>query len=302
MRRYPGEIVDPHQHFWTPEEGRHPWLRPEARIPFRYGDYDALKRRYLPDDYARDTQGWNVVASVYVEAEWDPTDPLGETRWVEALASRTGWPGAMVAQAWLHRADAAETLARQAAFPRVRSVRHKPGGEAVPGERTLMSDESWRRGYALLARHGLHFDLQTAWWNAPEIVRLARDFPDTQIVLNHTGLPSDRGEEALAGWHRAMVTLAALPNLAVKISGLGQKGRAWTAEANRWIVRETIAMFSPARAMFASNFPVDRLCASFDDIFAGFSEIVADFPETDQARLFAGTARAVYRLEPANRP
>ena len=53
------------------------------------------------------------------------------------------------------------------------------------------------------------------------------------------------------------------PNLLVKISGVGERDRPWTVAANRWIVRETIAMFSPVRAMFASNFPVDRLCASF---------------------------------------
>jgi predicted TIM-barrel fold metal-dependent hydrolase len=298
MTRYSGPVVDAHQHFWDPTVNDHPWLRPEARIPFRYGNYEALKRRYLPPDYQTDAAGQNVVETVYVETEWDPNDPIGETRYASGLAARFGLPGAIVAQAWLDRDDAAEVLAAQAAFPLVRSVRHKPGGGRTPEDAgpTLMSSERWRRGYALLERHGLHFDLQTPWWTFGEALALARDFPNIMIVLNHTGLPADRSEAALQGWHRAMAVLADAANVRVKISGLGQPGEPWTVAANRWIVRETIAIFGPERAAFASNFPVDSLCATFGTIFDGFREIVADLPDAAQARLFAGTAREVYRL------
>jgi predicted TIM-barrel fold metal-dependent hydrolase len=298
MSRYAGPVVDAHQHFWDPTVNDHPWLRPEARIPFRYGNYDALKRRYLPPDYRADAAGQNVVGTVYVETEWNPTDPIGETRYANGLAARFGLPGAIVAQAWLDRDDVAEVLAAQAAFPLVRSVRHKPGGGRTPADAgpTLMSSGRWRRGYAVLERHGLHFDLQTPWWTFGEALALARDFPNTIIVLNHTGLPSDRSEAALQGWHRAMAMLAEAPNVRVKISGLGQPGAPWTVAANRWIVRETIAMFGPERAAFASNFPVDGLCATFAVIFEGFREIVVDLPDAAQARLFAGTASEVYRI------
>jgi predicted TIM-barrel fold metal-dependent hydrolase len=299
-----GAIIDAHQHFWDPTANHYPWLMPEERIPFRYGNYDAIKRRYRPPDYAADVQGHDVRATVYVEAEWDPADPIGETRYVSGLAERYGRPNAIVAQAWLHHADVATVLAGQAAFPLVRSVRHKPGGPVRPEdagrmERTLMSDETWRRGYALLERHRLHFDLQTPWWNLWEAASLARDFPRTKIILNHTGLPADRSGAGLEGWRAAMARFAECPNVAVKISGLGVPGRKWTVEDNRWIVRETIAMFGPERAMFASNFPVDSLCATFDEIFTGFKRIAADLPEEAQERLFAGTAREVYRPAPS---
>lgn len=161
-----------------------------------------------------------------------------------------------------------------------------------------MSDERWRRGYAELARHGLHFDLQTPWWNLPEAEALARDFPQTLLILNHTGLPSDRSEQSLSGWHAAMARLAELPNVAVKISGLGLAGKPWRAENNAWIVRETIAMFGSERAMFASNFPVDSLCGSFDDIYGGFKEIVADLPRSVQEQLFHSNARRIYHTLP----
>jgi predicted TIM-barrel fold metal-dependent hydrolase len=298
MTRYTGEIVDAHQHFWTPGAGRHPWLRPGVRIPFRYDDYSAIKRDYLPADYARDTQGWNIVGSVYIETEWDAADPLGETSWAEDLANRDGRPSAIVAQAWLDRADAPEILAAQAAFPRVCGIRHKPGNTLAPepNARSLMSTDAWRRGYALLSPNRLHFELQTAWWHLHEACELARDFSETLIVLNHTGLPSDRSEVGLQGWHRAMSRLAEAPNVTVKISGLGQTGQEWTVPSNGWIIRETIAMFGPARTMFASNFPVDSLCASFDTIFAAFSECAAHLPQAEQALVFADTARRIYRL------
>ncbi len=294
-----GPIVDAHQHFWDPVANNHPWLKPESNIPFRYGDYAAIKRRYLPGDYLADAAGHDIRETVYVETEWDPATPIDETRYAAGLSERFGLPNAIVAQAWLDRSDAVSVIAGQAACPLVRSVRHKPGGPANPDavgrERTLMSDETWQRGYALLERYGLHFDLQTAWWNLDEATRLARDFPRTLLILNHAGLPSDRSATGLAGWHAAMARFASVPNVRVKISGLGQRGRRWSVDDNSWIVEELIAMFGAERVMFASNFPVDSLCGSFDTIFAGFKQIASRYPEAVQQRLFCDTARATYR-------
>jgi predicted TIM-barrel fold metal-dependent hydrolase len=294
-----GPIVDAHQHFWDPFANNHPWLKPQAMIPFRYGDYSAIKRRYLPEDYRQDLGSHDVRETVYVETEWDPATPVEETRYASALATREGLPNAIVAQAWLDRDDAASVIARQAAFPLVRSVRHKPGGPATPDavgrEPTLMSNEKWRRGYAELERHGLHFDLQTPWWNLDAAQKLARDFPRTLVILNHAGLPSDRSAAGLTGWHAAMARFAEAPNVRVKISGLGQRGKPWRVQDNRWIVQEIIAMFGAERAMFASNFPVDSLCASFELIYSGFKEIAASYPLKDQERLFCATARSVYQ-------
>ncbi|EJM77471.1 amidohydrolase family protein [Pseudomonas sp. GM55] len=297
-----GPIIDAHHHFWDPGVNDHPWLAPEANIPFRYGDYGAIKRRYFPEDYFADAGGHRVVQTVYVETEWNPQDPIGETRFIEQLAARYGVPNAVVAQAWLDHPDAIDVLTEQARFKHVRSVRHKPGGPIAPAQvghmRSLMSDEHWRRSYAALEGLGLHFDLQTPWWNLHEAERLARDFPGITLILNHAGLPNDRSAEGLAGWRLAMARLAQWPNVQVKISGLGQGGQRWRAKDNAWIVREVIAMFGSHRAMFASNFPVDSLCGSFDDIYSGFKSIVADLPAADQERLFYSNAQRVYRCEP----
>ncbi|MFF7063786.1 amidohydrolase family protein [Pseudomonas sp. NPDC008258] len=299
---YDGPIVDAHHHFWDPANNPHPWLSGSENIPFRYGDYSAIKRRYFPQDYFADAGTHRVIETVYVETEWDPRDPIGETRFIHTLAARYGAPNAVVAQAWLHAPDAADVIVAQASFERVRSVRHKPGGPTHPSEagrsRSLMSDEQWRRGYAELGRHGLHFDLQTPWWNLDEAAQLARDFPDTLLILNHAGLPSDRSEQGLANWQAAMARFAECTNVAVKISGIGLPGTPWRADDNAWIVHQVIELFGSERAMFASNFPVDGLCGSFDDIYGGFKRIVADLPRTSQEQLFYRNARRIYRTVP----
>jgi predicted TIM-barrel fold metal-dependent hydrolase len=288
--RPPPQIIDAHQHFWDPRANYHPWLCDATPIRFRYGDYSALRRPYMPADYAADTAGHEVAKTVYVETEWDPRDPLGETAWVERLRRETGLPTVMVAQAWLDRDDAAQVLERQAAFPFVRGVRHKP-------PRGAMREAGWRAGYALLARHRLRFDLQAPWSELGDAAALCREYPDTTLVLNHTGLPAERDEQALAGWKRALRGLAACPNAAIKISGLGVPGVRWSAALNREVVLSAIEIFGVARAMFASNFPVDSLCASFDEIYSGFDEITASLSTAERRALFHDNALRIYAME-----
>jgi predicted TIM-barrel fold metal-dependent hydrolase len=294
-------IVDAHQHFWDLERNYHPWLCDPAPIPFRYGDYGALRRSYLPPDYRRDAAGFEVVKTVHVEAEWDPKKPVEETRWLETVAAEHGLPSVCVAQAWLDRDDVEAVLAAQAARPLVRGVRHKPRAAAAPdaarrGEPGSMDDPKWRRGYALLTPHGLSFDLQTPWWHLDAAAELARDFSATQIVVNHTALPADRSPEGLAGWRKGLETVADCPNVALKISGLGRPGLPWTVEANGPVIRDAISIFSADRCLFASNYPVDSLAGSFRDIFDGFRAAVAERSEADRRKLFHDNAIRIYRL------
>jgi len=142
----------------------------------------------------------------------------------------------------------------------------------------------------------LHFELQTPWWHLDAAVELAHDFPATPMVLNHTGLPSDRSVEALNGWRAAMARLAREPNVAVKISGIGLPGQAWTVANNGPIIPDTIAMFGTERCMFASNFPVDGLAGSFDGIFTGFKQATSALPAASRRQLFHDNAVRIYRL------
>jgi predicted TIM-barrel fold metal-dependent hydrolase len=296
-------IVDAHHHFWDLAHNYHPWLCDEPMIPFRYGDYSTIRKSFLPEDYRRASRGQNVVATVTMEGEWNPRDPAGESRWMQTVADRCGFPQAHVAQAWLDADDVPEVLAAQAAIPLVRSVRHKPRAAAAPdrvepGAPGSMGDPRWRRGFALLKDFDLHFDLQTPWWHLYEAADLAEAFGETLIVLNHTGLPNDRSPEGLAGWRAAMRAFAARPNTVVKISGLGLPNRPWLLADNRPIIRDTIEIFGVDRCMFASNFPVDGVIADFGTIYSGFKQAVADLPEPDRKKLFHDNAVRVYRLQP----
>jgi predicted TIM-barrel fold metal-dependent hydrolase len=159
-----------------------------------------------------------------------------------------------------------------------------------------MDDPDWRRGYALLSALGLSFDLQTPWWHLDAAAELARDFPKTQIILNHTGLPADRSPEGLSAWRKALELVAACENVALKISGLGRPGLPWTVEANAPVIRSAIAVFGADRCIFASNYPVDSLAGSFREIFSGFRNSVFDLGARARAKLFHDNATRIYRL------
>jgi predicted TIM-barrel fold metal-dependent hydrolase len=294
-------IVDAHQHFWDLGRNYYPWLCDPEPIPFRYGDYRPLRRNYMPPDYRADVGRHPVVKTVHVEAEWDRASPVAETRWLEGVQAAFGLPSAVVGHAALDRPDVAEVLADQARSPLMRGIRHKPQAAPSPAEARRgaagsMDDPRWRDGYALLQRHGLSFDLQTPWWHLDAAADLARDFPATQIVINHTGLPADRSAEGLAAWRRAMALAADAANVAVKISGLGRPGLPWTVEANGPVIRDAIAIFGIDRCLFGSNFPVDSLVATFDDIVSGMRAAVADRSPGDQRKLFHNNATCIYRL------
>lgn len=297
----PLPILDAHAHFWDLETHYYPWLCDPELIPFRYGDYSAIRRTYLPIDYRRESKDFTIVGMVHVEAEYDPTDPVAETRWLEPIAERTGLPSACVCQAWLDRADVEQVLAAQAAFPLVRGVRHKPKAAADPrdarrGTPGSMDDPAWRRGFAMLGRYRMSFDLQTPCWHLDAAAALAADFPETQIIIDHTGLPADRSDDGLRAWRTALAGMAVHGNVALKISGIGTPGRPWTVAANRAIVGDAIAIFGTGRCLFASNFPVDGLVADFRTMFSGYREITRTFPDDEIAKLFHDNAARIYRL------
>jgi len=297
----PVPVIDAHQHFWDLEANYLPWLRDEPQILFRYGDYGALKRNYLPDDYRRDLDGIALEGTVFVETEWDRRDPVGETRWVHELAETAGLPSVMVCHVALDRDDAPQILEQQSAFPRVRGVRHKPRAAPAPDAvqkdaKGSIGDPAWRRGYAGLAQHGLSFDLQTPWWHLPEAADLNARYPEIPIILNHTGLPRDRSDSELSSWRAAMKIFARAPNVAVKISGLGEPGYAWSLARNEGVILDTIEIFGEDRCLFASNFPVDGLAGSLAAIYSGFAQATEKLGLTVQAKLFAGNARRIYRL------
>ena len=295
-------IIDAHHHYWDLSMRRHPWLAPDVLIPFRYGDYSAIKRNFMPADYRAITGPHNVVATVTMEGEWDEDLLYEESGWMTEVAEKYGGPAAHVARAYLHRPDAEELLAGHARYPIVRGIRHKPTAASsadtiehgAPGG---MTDPVWRRGYSHLKPNGLHFELQAPWWHVDELLDLISAFPDTPVVINHMFMPVDRSPEGLSGWRAAMKRAASAPQTTLKLSGMGIKGKPWAIEDHRGIIRDAIEIFGVDRCMFASNFPVDGVCGSFETIFNGYKQATADLSRADRVKLFHDNAIHIYRLD-----
>ncbi|GLU33800.1 amidohydrolase family protein [Trinickia caryophylli] len=301
------QVVDAHMHFWDLATHHYPWLA-EPGTSF-VGDARLLKHNYLPGDLLRDAGDIEVVKAVHVEANHDPRDPVEETRWLQSLAdagqeaggAARRLPDAIVAAADLAAPDAAETLAAHARFANARGIRQilnrHPNRLYNYVERDYLRDETWRRHFGLLARYGFSFDLQLYPAQMKEAAQLAAAHPDIQIVLNHAGMFVDRNTvTGYREWRDGMRALAALPNVAVKISGLAMFDHAWTIESFRPYVLETIDTFGVERAMFASNFPVDRLFGGYGDLWRAYAEIVGGAGEAERQALFRRNAERIYRI------
>ncbi|XBS69188.1 amidohydrolase family protein [Acerihabitans sp. KWT182] len=294
--------VDCHHHLWDVERFDYPWLKPGADRPRAiFPDLTDIAGNYRITDYLADARGANIVKSVHVDGGYVPTDPVGETRYLQSVADRHGFPHGIVARAALNAADIQPILERQCRFGNIRGVRHILNWHADAGKRFTdrkdwMHDPAWLKGFALLARYGLSFDMQIYPAQMTEAALLARRFPDVPIILNHAGMPLPGEPEDARMWREGMRRLAACANVSVKISGLGMTIPQWTAALIRPWVLETIDLFTPQRAMFASNFPVDKLYGGFTDLYAAYDEITAGFSDDEALAMFYANAVRVYRL------
>jgi predicted TIM-barrel fold metal-dependent hydrolase len=160
-----------------------------------------------------------------------------------------------------------------------------------------MHEPQWRKHFGLLRRFGLSFDLQLYPSQMADAAQLAREHADTQFVVNHAGMFVDRASPAgYRAWREGMRALAACPNVAVKVSGLAMFDHDWTIESFRPYVLETIDTFGCDRAMFASNFPVDRLFGSYTAIWSAYARIVSDASSSEKEALFVRNAERFYRI------
>ena len=126
--------------------------------------------------------------------------------------------------------------------------------------------------------------------------RLAADFPRQLFVLNHCGSPVDRTSDGLRAWRQGLAALAANPNVRIKISDLVAYDHDWTLSSLAMVVEACLDSFGPGRAMFASDFPVAGLHATFDEVWDAFKAITAALSPDEQRALFFGTAADTYGL------
>jgi len=301
---YRGPIIDAHCHLWDLGMDRHPWLRPTGGAIQALGDLDPIRRNYLVNDYGRDAANQNVVASVHVEAGWDRADdPLAEIQWLEKLDKSSGVAVRYIGFADLAALDSEAALDRLSQVGRCVGVRQMlswhptiPAKSFAPRP-GIASEADFRRGVAQLARHGQLLELMLYPYQAHELARLARDFPDQIFIVNHCGSPIDRNCEGMLRWREGLKLLGSAPNISMKISALTAYDPRPTPESLREVVLHCIECFGVGRSMFASDFPVGRLWTSFDAIFDGFKAIVRDFSEDEQSALFHTNARRIYRID-----
>lgn len=297
MKSFP--IIDPHHHLWDIKTNYYPWLSDQIK-PAAFGEYLPICKNYLIDDFLEDAKNQNVVKSVHLDVGYDPANPVGETAWLQEAADKHGFPHGIVGYADLSQPDVVELLDRHKQYPNFRGIRqslnyHPDSAKTYLSRPGVSRERQWRKGFALLSSRNLSFDLQIYYPQMKESYDLAKDYPDTQIILNHTGMQLD-GPEHFGAWRKGMAKLSQAPNVACKISGLGMGDRQWTPESIRPYVLTAIDTFGIDRCMFASNFPVDKLFSSYDAVFNAFKEITKNFSDNDRGKLFYSNAEKYYRL------
>jgi L-fuconolactonase len=313
------EIVDPHHHLWD------------------HDDYRFL----LPELLADTGSGHNISRTVFIECGSmyradGPAEmkPVGETEFVNGTAamSASGRYGptrlcsGIVGHADLRLGDGvARVLEAQitAGDGRFRGIRHSVTWDAsdrLPRARTnpsqgQMLDPTWRAGFARLAPLNLTFEAWLYHPQLPDLVDLARAFPQTTIILNHVGGPVGIGPykgkqaETFAQWRTSIAELAKSPNVVVKLGGLGMlfgvfdfyaretpPSSADLATAYTPYIETCIAAFGVNRSMFQSNFPPDGVSSSYPVLWNAFKRMAAGYSASEKAELFSGTAKRVYRL------
>lgn len=294
------KIVDAHHHLWRLSDGyRYPWLQDKPAGEGMLGNLAPIVRDYLPADLRADAANYDIVATVHIEAV--PANPVDETKWLQATADRDGLPDAIVARVELARPDAEKVMAEHTGYRNLRGIRQianwHPDGRYTFSDHDFLADPAWIAGYRLLRKYDLSFDMQIYAGQMESAAALARANPETLMILNHTGMPLLLGDADAGAWRSGMKRLAAEPNVVAKISGLGMVNHRWSEASICPFVLETIEIFGADRAMFGSNFPVDKLYSSFDALYGAFENIVASFSGAEQAMLFHDNALRVYRIQ-----
>lgn len=311
-------------------EPRHPFIETIARSA--YYTFDQLHADATSGHNVIGTV-FMECGAFYRAGVDDATKVLGETEFVNGVAaqSASGLYGdlrlcaGIVGHVDLRLGDAARAVLENhmALTPRFKGIRHQgawdadpevlgPPFHAPPG---LYRDAAFRAGFRHLGDLGLTFD---AWVLEPQlddVIDLARAFPDQPIVLDHCGTPlgmaSYHGKlhERFDTWRSKIKALGECPNVMVKLGGLAmsfaglpdhgpEAGLSSETLAALWrpYIETCIEAFGPNRAMFESNYPVDKWGASYPVLWNAFKRITLGASADEKAALYAGNAARFYGL------
>jgi Predicted metal-dependent hydrolase of the TIM-barrel fold len=260
-------IVDAHHHLWdlNNEHTKYSWLMVTEGEAF-FGDYAAIRKSYLLEDYIKDAENQNLIKSVHVQAEHDDDKPVNETAWLQSLADNhsSKLPNAIVAFADFSKNNIVEILDGHQEYKNTRGIRqilsfNKEEPKYSHASEDFMKNATWVENFKNIRNRNLSFDIQIYKHQMKDAADLANKYDDVLFILNHTGEPCYQTEEYIQSWEENMKKLAKCENVAAKISGLGMFDPQWTIDSTRIFVEKTIQIFGIDRCMFASNFPVDKI-------------------------------------------
>jgi L-fuconolactonase len=275
--------IDAHQHFW------------DRRQPFDYRWLDApesaaIKGNRMPDDLAPLLKAAGIDGSVLVQTQHDPM----ENRWALDLAARHPFILGVVGWVDLQAADAGDRLAEWRKDRKFVGVRHLIQDEA---QDDFALRPAFVAGLKELAKQGLAFDLLVQLRHLKHAATLADKVPELTIILDHLGKPRVKAR-GWDDWRPHLQAAAARPNVLCKLSGLATEAdwKAWKPADLRPYFEEALALFTPARCLFGSDWPVCELAGDYARIHAAFNESIAKLTPAEQALVRGDTARKAYKV------
>ena len=284
----PTRVVDAHVHLWDPARTDwYPYLSGGRDLGM--GDTSGMARRFDVATHRAESAGWNVEKLVNVAAATGGHS-VDETLELDRRADVEGHPDAIVGglPPTDSVAEAVALLDRQMQASRFRGVRPMGAStsSALPPTEVLCA----------LAERDLLFELMAHPGDLRGAAEGLADHDDLVVVVEHTGWPRSGAPEERALWEEGIDALAALGERVVcKLSGLAMPLGAVSVEAFEPWIDHALDAFGPDRCLFASNFPVDGLHATFDQLYSVYAALVADVDQPTRDALFATNAERVYR-------
>lgn len=292
-------IVDAHHHLWDLDECKHTWLAEKGVVRF-FGDPAPIQTHYHARDFKMDIGSLPVKKSVHIQVGVEVEDSLNETRWLQAQADHSGLPNAIIPFCDLTKDDLESELDAHLAYQAVRGVRQIVGRSAEEDRKTgtsaLLADERFKRGLSKLAAHDLSFDLQLTPPLMLAAAELFSSVPDLNVALCHCGSLSQQDSASVSEWKLGLQALAQVPNMLCKISGFGMFDHQWSEQTIAPYIHRAIEIFGPNRVAFGSNFPVDKLYASYGDTMGAYLRICDCYSTTEREAMFKTNAEEFYRI------
>jgi predicted TIM-barrel fold metal-dependent hydrolase len=274
--------IDTHQHLWDLKRFPYSWC---AGIP-------ALNRTFDLNDYLAAARDTGVEKTVFVEGDVDEPHGLAEAEHIQSLGENHPLIGGIVASARPERTDFPRQLDALLGLTKLRGLRRVL--HVVPDG--VSQSELFVVNVRRLAEHKLTFDLCVLARQLPLAIKLARQCPEVQFILDHGGVP-DVNAKAFEPWRSNIKELARLSNVAGKISGLpAYAGGSWQVDDLRPWVEHLLACFGWERVLWGGDWPVCTLTTTLRHWVAATDELLAGATGAEREKLFYANAEKFYRV------